>query len=184
MDLSGEYRLPAERQSVWDALNDPEVLRQIIPGAESVARTSDTEFSAIARVKIGPVNARFRGTVSLSDIDPPNGYTLTGKGEGGSAGFAQGSATIRLVEDGSHTLLTYQVNATVGGKLAQIGQRFIDSAAAKMSTAFFENFNQLMGGSSQATPDSNTSTPSGLSPWIWGPAVALALLGITYIITD
>lgn len=146
MEMSGEYRIPAPREEVWAALNDPEILRQAIPGAESVEKTADDEFQAVAKAKVGPVSARFKGKVKLTDIDPPNGYTISGEGNGGAAGFAKGSAKVSLTEIEEGTLLSYTVTAQVGGKLAQIGQRFIDSTAARMSEEFFDNFSKLTGG--------------------------------------
>lgn len=148
MEMSGEYKIPAPREEVWAALNDPDVLRKSIPGAESVVKTADDEFEAVAKAKVGPVSARFKGKVKLTDIDPPNGYTISGEGNGGAAGFAKGSAKVSLTDaDGGGTLLSYSVTAQVGGKLAQIGQRFIDSTAARMSEEFFDNFSRLAGGS-------------------------------------
>src|SRR4249920_1238629 len=126
MDMSGEVRIPATQERVWAALNDPETLRKAIPGCEELTKISDTELEASARAKIGPVSARFKGKVTLSDLSPPNGYTLTGEGTGGAAGFAKGQAKVALSPDGDGTLLRYDVKATVGGKLAQIGQRLID----------------------------------------------------------
>ena len=120
------------REEVWAALNDPEVLQKSIPGAESVNKIADDEFEAAAKAKVGPVSARFKGKVKLTDIDPPNGYTISGEGNGGAAGFAKGSARVTLTEAEGGTLLAYTVNAQVGGKLAQIGQRFIDSPADKI----------------------------------------------------
>ncbi|MBV1886778.1 MAG: carbon monoxide dehydrogenase subunit G, partial [Parvibaculaceae bacterium] len=111
MDMSGDILINANKQSVWDALNDADVLVKAIPGAESVDKTSDTEFTAVAKNKIGPVTAKFKGTVTLSDIDAPNGYTISGKGSGGAAGFAKGSAKVSLQEDGDLTRLSYEVHA-------------------------------------------------------------------------
>ena len=140
MDLSGEYRIPAPREAVWKALNDPDVLKQCIPGCEAVEKTSDTEFNAKVRAKIGPVSAGFTGKVTLSDLDPPNGYKISGEGEGGVAGFAKGGATVALAEKDGGTLLSYNVEAQIGGKLAQLGQRLINSAAKKTADDFFVNF--------------------------------------------
>jgi carbon monoxide dehydrogenase subunit G len=154
MEMSGEYKIPAPREDVWAALNDPEILRQAIPGAESVEKIADDEFEAIAKAKVGPVSARFKGKVKLTDIDPPNGYTISGEGNGGAAGFAKGSARVTLTETDGGTLLAYTVSAQVGGKLAQIGQRFIDSTAARMSEEFFGNFSKLTGGAKvEAAPE-------------------------------
>ncbi|MEP0707208.1 SRPBCC family protein [Parvibaculum sp.] len=156
MEMSGEYRIPAPREEVWAALNDPEVLRKSIPGAESVNKIADDEFEAVAKAKVGPVSARFKGKVKLTDIDPPNGYTISGEGNGGAAGFAKGSARVTLTEADDGTLLAYTVNAQVGGKLAQIGQRFIDSTASRMSEEFFDNFSKLAGGSKVEPATSET----------------------------
>ena len=123
MQMNGEYRIPAPRQAVWDALNDPEILKQCIPGCEELTRTDEGGFEAKVTAKVGPVRAKFGGKVELSDIDPPNGYTISGQGTGGAAGFAKGGAKVSLAEDGGETVLSYTVDASVGGKLAQIGSR-------------------------------------------------------------
>jgi len=140
MDMTGEFRIPAPRDAVWRALNDPEVLKQSIPGCETVEKTSDTEFVAKVTAAVGPVKARFGGKVTLSDIDPPNGYTISGEGQGGAAGFAKGGAKVRLVEDAGGTILKYEVSAQVGGKLAQVGSRLIDGVSKKMAEEFFNRF--------------------------------------------
>jgi carbon monoxide dehydrogenase subunit G len=140
MDMTGERRIPAPRQVVWQKLNDPEVLKASIPGCESLEKLSDTEMKATVSVKIGPISARFTGTVHLSDIDPPNGYMISGEGQGGVAGFAKGGAKVDLAEDGAATVLTYTVQAQVGGKLAQIGSRLVDGVARKMANDFFGCF--------------------------------------------
>lgn len=141
MDMSGEYKIAAARAVVWTALNDAEVLRRCIPGCEALEKLSDTELTAKAKVKIGPVAARFTGRVTLSEIDAPHGYRITGEGQGGVAGFGKGGATVRLeeTEDGA-TLLTYVAEASVGGKLAQIGSRLVQGAAKKMADDFFAAF--------------------------------------------
>ena len=140
MDMKGEYRIPAPREAVWEALNDPEVLAACIPGCQELTKTSDTTFEATVQAKVGPVKAKFSGAVALSDIDPPNGYTISGEGKGGAAGFAKGGAKVALAEDAGETVLTYDVDANVGGKLAQIGSRLIDSTAKKMANEFFGSF--------------------------------------------
>ena len=140
MTMNGEYQLPAPQQTVWEKLNDPAVLKACIPGCESLEKTSDTGFQAVATIKIGPVKARFKGAVTLSDIDPPNGYKISGQGEGGVAGFAKGGATVKLAPKDGGTLLTYDVEAQIGGKLAQLGQRLINGAAKKVADDFFGNF--------------------------------------------
>ena len=146
MDMTGEYRIPASRETVWKALNDPDILKQCIPGCDEIDKKSDTEFSAKVTAKVGPVKAKFGGDVTLSELDPPNGYTISGQGTGGAAGFAKGGAKVALAEDGSETVLSYSVNATVGGKLAQIGSRLIDSTAKKMAGQFFAKFAEVVGG--------------------------------------
>jgi carbon monoxide dehydrogenase subunit G len=140
MDMTGERRIPAPRQKVWDALNDPAVLKASIPGCESLEKLSETDMRATAAVKIGPISARFTGKVQLTDLDPPNGYNISGEGQGGVAGFAKGGANVRLAEEGAFTLLSYQVHAQVGGKIAQLGARLIDASAKQMADAFFDRF--------------------------------------------
>lgn len=143
MKMSGEVRIPAERNKVWFLLNDAEVLRECIPGCESLEKVSDTEFIAIAVNKIGPVKAKFKGRVTLSELDPPKGYRISGQGDGGIAGFATGSAEIALVELDGETLLSYNVDSHIGGKLAQLGQRLIDGAAKKIADGFFAKFSEI-----------------------------------------
>lgn len=150
MDMTGEYRIPAPREAVWRALNDPAVLKQSIAGCEELTKVSDTELTARVHAKVGPVSARFSGKVTLSDIDPPNGYTIAGEGQGGVAGFAKGGAKVRLTEEGGQTVLRYEATAQVGGKLAQIGSRLIDSTARKMADDFFGKFATAVGGSQPA----------------------------------
>jgi len=140
MDMTGERRIAAPRQAVWQALNDPDVLKASIPGCESLEKLSDTEMKATAGVRIGPISARFTGNVHLTDIDQPNGYAIGGEGQGGVAGFAKGGAKVRLEDDGSGTLLRYEVHAQVGGKIAQLGARLIDASAKQMADAFFDRF--------------------------------------------
>jgi uncharacterized protein len=140
MTMSGEYQLPAPQQVVWEKLNDPAVLKACIPGCEELDKTSDTDFQAVATIKIGPVKAKFKGKVALSDLDPPNGYKISGQGEGGVAGFAKGGATVKLAPKDGGTLLSYTVEAQIGGKLAQLGQRLINGAAKKVADDFFANF--------------------------------------------
>jgi hypothetical protein len=140
MTMVGEQLLAAPREKVWAALNDVEVLKQCIPGCESLEKLSDTEFQAIATNKIGPVKARFKGKVRLSDLDPPNGYKISGEGDGGISGFAKGGATVTLTEKDGGTLLSYSVEAQIGGKLAQLGQRLINGVAKKLADDFFAKF--------------------------------------------
>jgi carbon monoxide dehydrogenase subunit G len=141
MTMTGEVTLPAERSKVWRMLNEPAVLKACIPGCQTLEKTSDDSFSAAAKIKIGPVSATFKGKVQLSDIDAPNGYTISGEGEGGIAGFAKGGAKVALSDaDAGGTLLKYDVQANVGGKIAQLGSRLIDGVAKKMADQFFANF--------------------------------------------
>src|ERR1700738_2066954 len=145
MTMNGEVQLAAPREVVWAKLNDAEVLKQCIPGCEELNKTSDTGFSAVATIKIGPVKARFKGRVQLSDMDPPNGYKISGEGEGGVAGFAKGGAVVKLTEDGGDTVLTYDVDAQVGGKIAQVGARLIAGTAKKLADQFFGKFAESVG---------------------------------------
>jgi hypothetical protein len=140
MTMTGEYQLPAPQQTVWEKLNDPAVLKACIPGCQELEKTGDNGFRAIATIKIGPVKATFKGAVTLSDLDPPNGYKISGQGEGGVAGFAKGGATVHLAPKDGGTLLTYNVEAQIGGKLAQLGQRLVNGAAKKVADDFFQSF--------------------------------------------
>ncbi len=144
MDMTGETLIPAPREVVWRALNDPEVLRQSIPGCETIDKVSDTEFAAKVVAKVGPVRATFTGQVQLSDLDPPNGYRISGEGKGGPAGFAKGGATVKLSDAEGGTKLSYTVDAQIGGKLAQIGSRLIDATARSMAQDFFGRFTKLV----------------------------------------
>ncbi len=145
MEMTGHYRIPAPREKVWAALNDPVVLRQCIPGCEQLEKLSDTEMTATVKAKVGPVAATFRGNVTLSNLDPPNGCTLAGEGKGGPAGFAKGGAHVTLADDNGATLLTYTAKAQVGGKLAQVGARLIDATAKQMADQFFSAFAKQVG---------------------------------------
>jgi len=140
MEMSGEYRIPAPRETVWLALNDPVILRECIPGCQALEMTSETTMTAKVQAKVGPVKANFTGDVTLSNIDPPRGYTISGEGKGGVAGFAKGGADIALEEAGDDTILRYTAKAQVGGKLAQIGARLIDATAKQMADQFFIRF--------------------------------------------
>ena len=144
MTMNGEVQLSAARETVWEKLNDPEVLKACIPGCEELESTEESGFRAVAKMKVGPVSARFKGRVTLSDLDPPKGYKITGEGEGGVAGFAKGGATVTLDDKDGGTLLTYNVEAQIGGKLAQLGQRLILGSAKKLADEFFSNFAKQM----------------------------------------
>ncbi|MFN0264076.1 CoxG family protein [Tepidamorphus sp. 3E244] len=145
MQMNGEYELPADKETVWQALNDPDVLGECIPGCESFERDGENGFKAVAVQKIGPVKARFAGNVELTDIDPPNGYRISGEGSGGVAGFAKGGANVHLRDaEGGGTVLSYDVDAQIGGKIAQLGQRLVNGAAKKVADQFFENFRKIL----------------------------------------
>jgi len=145
MDLTGEERIAASRDTVWKALNDPEILKACIPGCESLEKISDTELEATVGVKMGPVKARFSGKVELTNLNPPSSYTISGEGKGGVAGFAKGGADVTLVEEGAETVLSYKVNADVGGKIAQLGSRLIESTSKKLAGQFFSSFGEKVG---------------------------------------
>jgi len=188
MEMTGEYRIPAPRQKVWEALNDPEVLKASIPGCEDLQKTSDTEMTAKVATKVGPVSAKFSGKVTLSDINPPQSYKISGEGQGGVAGFAKGGAEVTLEEDGGETVLRYTATAQVGGKLAQIGSRLIDSTAKKMADQFFGKFAQEVGGAAPApaaeapaaaapAPAAAPAEKAGISPVVWiGGLVAVVIV--------
>jgi uncharacterized protein len=142
MDMTGEYRITAPREQVWAALNDPATLKASLPGCQSLEKVSEREFAATVVAKVGPVQAKFNGNVTLSNLNPPESYTISGEGKGGAAGFAKGGADVRLVEEGEITVLTYTARADVGGKLAQLGSRLIDGTAKKMADEFFDNFSK------------------------------------------
>jgi hypothetical protein len=192
--MTGEYRLNASRETVFDALNDPEILKQCIPGCEEIVKTSDTEMTAKVVAKVGPVKAKFSGAVTLSDLNRPESYTITGEGKGGAAGFAKGGAKIRLEPDGDGTLMLYDVHADIGGKLAQLGSRLIDGTAKKMSKDFFDTFGRLVDGeevsaegeaaaaeaapgTAEAVPEAAKASAPGksgsLSPMVWVIGVIL-----------
>lgn len=208
MDMTGEYTIKAPREAVWAALNDPEMLKGAIAGCEELVKDGDG-FKATVVAKVGPVKAKFGGRVTLSDLDPPNGYTITGEGQGGAAGFAKGGAKVRLKDDGAGgTLLQYEANAQIGGKLAQIGSRLIDGTAKKMADDFFSAFaasvESKAGGiaptaagdtvtepSSAAAPAPTEAMPAampaaaqkGLHPAIWIGGLVVIVGGILYAFT-
>ncbi|MGF6231214.1 carbon monoxide dehydrogenase subunit G [Inquilinus ginsengisoli] len=152
MEMTGEHRIAAPRSVVWEGLNDPEVLRRSIPGCDTLEKTSPTEMTATVTAKVGPVKASFGGQVTLSNLNPPESYTISGEGKGGAAGFAKGGADVKLVEDGDGTLLHYAVKANIGGKLAQLGARLIDGTARKMADDFFTRFAAEMEQRAAAAP--------------------------------
>lgn len=167
MELKGEYRIPAPRERVWAMLNDPNVLRECIPGCESLEGNPADGFAARVTTKVGPVKATFNGQVTLSNVKPPESYTISGEGKGGVAGFAKGGADVHLAEDGAGTLLTYAVNAQVGGKLAQLGSRLIDSTSKKLADQFFASFAAKAGAEAPAvavSPVVEESLPAAETP--------------------
>jgi carbon monoxide dehydrogenase subunit G len=161
MEMTGNERIPASRAAVYAALNDPEILKKSLPGCQELTKMSDTEFNAIIVIKMGPIKATFNMTGTLSDLDPPNGYTIRGEGKGGVAGFAKGGANVRLEDDGDATLLSYDVKADVGGKFAQLGARLINSTAMKFSSDFFGNFSRAVSGEqAKSIAAKDTATPA------------------------
>ena len=146
MDINGEFRVPANRDRVWEALNDPLVLKECIPGCESIERQSESEFIAVVRSRIGPVNARFDSRIELSNLNPPASYTISGAGKSGAAGFGRGSADVELKAEGDETLLSYRAELQVGGKLAQIGSRLVAGATRKIASDFFSRFVETLSG--------------------------------------
>ena len=166
MDMTGERRIPAPRQKVWDALNDTDVLKACIPGCETLEKTGDNEMKATAAVKIGPISARFNGKVQLSDLNPPTSYRISGEGQGGVAGFAKGGADVHLTDDGVGTLLKYDVKAQVGGKIAQLGARLIDATSKQMADMFFDRFSAMV-----APPAPLVEAPVMQAPAVTGPVL-------------
>jgi carbon monoxide dehydrogenase subunit G len=170
MEIKGEYRIAAPREKVFAALNDQAVLQACIPGCESLEKTSDTEMKAKVRMRIGPVSASFSGKVTLSDIDPPNGYRISGEGQGGAAGFAKGGAVVALREDAGETVLNYNVDAQVGGKIAQVGARLIDGTAKKLADEFFGKFATMVGGPPPAAAVAGTASDAPPSDVVSPPS--------------
>ncbi len=189
MDLTGEYRIPATREKVWEALNDPEILKQCIDGCQELNKDSDTEFSAKVTAKVGPVKAKFAGKVVLSELDPPNGYTISGEGQGGVAGFAKGGADVKLADDGGETVLSYEAKAEVGGKLASVGSRLVEGVAKKQADDFFGKFSEIFSGDAEpaATAPAEALAPAvagdneGISPMVWGIGLVVVVGLLLYI---
>ena len=189
MNLTGEYRIPATREKVWEALNDPEILKQCIDGCQELNKDSDTEFSAKVTAKVGPVKAKFAGKVVLSELDPPNGYTISGEGQGGVAGFAKGGADVKLADDGGETVLSYEAKAEVGGKLASVGSRLVEGVAKKQADDFFGKFSEIFSGDAEpaATAPAEALAPAvagdneGISPMVWGIGLVVVVGLLLYI---
>ena len=161
MKLTGSYKIPTDKQTVWEALNNPDILQKCIPGCEEFKKNSDTSFTATATNKIGPFNASFTGDVELQDLNPPNSYTLVGQGNS-PVGFASGEAKVTLTEEGGQTVLTYNVEANVGGKIAQVGSRLIDMTAKKMADIFFGKFSELVSPKEISSSESSIEEKGGL----------------------
>ena len=167
MQMNDSQHIPAAKEKVWAALNDPAVLKQCIPGCQSLEMSSPTEMTATVVFRVGPVKATFGGKVTLSDLDPPNSYRISGEGSGGVAGFAKGGATVRLESESADvTILHYEVDAQIGGKLAQLGQRLIDSTAKKLAGDFFAAFGAAVGGTAEAPAEVPTEAEGGKKSWI------------------
>ncbi len=188
MELKGEFRIAAARNAVWAALNDPEVLKACIPGCQEIEKVSDTELTAKVMFKVGPVKAPFKGKVTLSDLDPPNGYTISGEGQGGPAGFARGEATVRLADDDGATVLSYTARATVGGKLAQLGQRLLDATAQKLAGEFFGKFSEVVAAPAEEAAEEVAEAAAaaapkraGVSPWVWVAGVLAVVAALLLI---
>jgi len=167
MEMTGEHMIPVPQQRVWDALNDPEVLKACIPGCETIERVSDTEYKVALTAAVGPVKAKFNGKLLLGDMNPPNSYALAFEGSGGAAGFGKGGATVVLTPDGAGTKLVYSAKATVGGKLAQVGSRLIDGVAAKMASDFFTRFNAQIAPAAAPGEAPAAPAPAGGSSRTW-----------------
>ena len=179
MDMVGTQRIEASREAVYTALNDVDVLRQCISGCETIERLDDGSMKATVTLKIGPMKVSFAGAVTLSDLDPPNGYTIAGEGSGGIAGFAKGQAAVRLEPDGEATLLHYTVKADIGGKIAQLGSRLIDGTAKKLAGEFFAKLGAIVDGTAAAAPE-----PVKKTGWFGkavGTAAAVAIAGIVFV---
>lgn len=194
MRMVGEQTIAAPRQKVWEALNDPAVLSACIPGCQSLEREGENRLVAVVEVKIGPIGARFKGAVTLSDLDPPSACVITGSGSGGIAGSAKGSARVRLSDHAGGTLVSYEVDAEVGGRMAQLGGPIIDATAKQLAGKFFTKFGEVVGGTAPAAAEarpaaavasaapapsaftpSTTPAPGGM-PWGWVAAIVAALL--------
>ena len=179
MEITGEQLIPLPQAEVWRGLNDPEVLKACIAGCEAIERVSDTEYRVVMVASVGPVKAKFNGKLLLSDLKPPNSYSLSFEGSGGAAGFGKGSAQVSLKTEGAATRLTYSAKASVGGKLAQVGSRLIDGVARKMADDFFTAFNDKLAG--PAAKPAKADTPAGRSRihpawWVAGALLAALLI--------
>ena len=192
MDMQGTRPLTVTQQQAWEALNDPEVLKACIPGCESIEASGENAYALVNAIKVGPVAARFKGTIRLADVQAPSSYTLSFDGNGGAAGFGKGAARVSLTPQGSGCELAYAVNATVGGKIAQVGQRLIDGVARSMAESFFKRFDEEMQRRHPAPAAAEASAPAvpvpapasatgaGLPAWVWVVAAVIVVLGIAW----
>jgi carbon monoxide dehydrogenase subunit G len=193
MDMTNSVTLPSAQARVWEALNDPAILKQCINGCESIEKTGENEYNVAMTVAIGPVKAKFKGNLRLTDIDPPNAYTLQFDGQGGVAGFGKGSAKVTLTPEDTGTRLAYMVNAQIGGKIAQLGSRLIDGVSRKMADDFFEAFSAVIapaeaGAVAGAAPGAPPVSGAGGLPrqWRWlsvaAAVVAMAAMAAWYLL--
>ncbi len=190
MEMSGEQHIPLSQQRVWEALNDPAILKSCIPGCESIERISDDEYKVAMLAAVGPVKAKFSGKLLLADLNPPHSYSIAFEGSGGAAGFGKGSAHVTLAPEGAGTVLAYKATASVGGKLAQIGSRLIDGVARKMADDFFTRFNKTVAPADTVEPAATVhvnapregSARSGMPMWTWAIGVIVVLLIALYLL--
>jgi carbon monoxide dehydrogenase subunit G len=180
MEMTGEQLIPVPQAEVWRALNDPEVLKACIAGCESIERVSDTEYRVAMVAAVGPVKARFNGKLLLSDLNPPNSYSLSFEGSGGAAGFGKGGARVSLETEGAGTRLSYTATASVGGKLAQVGSRLIDGVARKMADDFFTAFNEKLAGPAAKPAEAGAAARRRIHP-AWWVAAALLVVILLYL---
>jgi len=188
MQMQGSRLLSITQQQAWEALNDPEVLKVCVPGCESIEPTADNTYAVVSQIKVGPVSAKFKSTIQLTDIQAPDSYTLNFEGNGGAAGFGKGTAKVRLSPQGDGTQLDYEVEATVGGKIAQVGQRLIDGVAKSMSESFFKRFDEEMqrrhppAADAPAAASSTAAEPAGkkIPDWAWGAIVVILIVLIAW----
>jgi len=187
MEMENERRLPLPRDTVWEALNDPDVLQACIPGCEAFDKADENTYDAVVSAKVGPVKARFKGRLTLDDIQPPESYSMSFEGKGGQAGFVKGSASVRLDEEEGGCRVGYSAKATLGGKLAQLGSRLVDGAAHKTANDFFDNFVEHMGGGTEEAAAGEgaesaegqgqaSAAASGRNVWPWVVAAGVLVL--------
>lgn len=183
MELQGERLIPASVDRTWAALNDPETLKACIAGCESLERSGDDGFNALVAVKVGPVSARFKGSLKMSNVVAPNSYTINFDGQGGVAGFGKGSADVALAAEGAMTRLKYNARAQVGGKMAQVGSRLIDAAAGKITDDFFKAFEAHLQAEAAGAPVPEAVPAAGGNRTLWWVVGAVIVLAIIYFIS-